>query len=298
MLFASCLAWALLAAGLYRNQDAAAALGSWWLAEWYKFTPSFSQMIVETLYGAFANGQSLYNCNLWTMRPELMGSLYIFAISATTRSRGLRTLSYIALALVYSADYLPLFSIGALLYEFRPELARAFASRGAARAAPCAALFAAGLLFCLVTDMGFVGQGFRWLPALAPGDAGMHWHMIGATLLVVATLHWPLARRVFGSRLGRFLGRISFLLYLIQVPVICSFTAWTFLIMAPVSPILASGVAALATTAVVIAASAGLYRLVDAAPTRLSRRAGEALDALFGLEGGAKRPRPPGVAGR
>ena len=255
-------------------------------------------MVLETLYGAFANGQSLYNCNLWTMRPELMGSLYIFAIGATTRSRGLRALSYVALALVYRADYLPLFSIGALLLEFRPELARLFERRGVAPAAPCAALFAVGLLFCLVTDIGFVGQAYRWLPALVTGDAGMHWHMVGATLLVGATLHWPLARKAFGSRLGRFLGRISFLVYLIQVPLICSFTAWTFLILAPVSSSLASGVSALATTAVVIAASAGLYRLVDAAPTRLSRRAGEALDALFGLGGGAKTPRPPGVAAR
>ncbi|MGA2043842.1 MAG: acyltransferase [Roseiarcus sp.] len=298
MLVVSCFAWALLAAGLYRNQDAAAALSSWWLAMWYKFPPSFPQMIVETLYGAFASGQSLYNCNLWTMRPELMGSLYIFAISATTRSRGLRTLSYIALALVYCADYLPLFSIGALLCEFRLELARAFTNRGVANAAAGASVFVTGLALCLVTDAGLVGRAFRWLPALVPGDSGMHWHMLGATLLVVATLHWPLARRGFGGRIGRFLGRISFVLYLIQVPVICSFTAWIFLLFAPASPSLAAGLAAVSTTALVIAASAGLYRLIDAAPTRLSRRAGEALDAFFIVAEGPNKARPPGGAAR
>jgi hypothetical protein len=50
--------------------------------------------------------------------------------------------------------------------------------------------------------------------------------MIGATLLVGAVLHWPLLQSPFGGAFGRFLGRISFVLYLIHIPVICGFTSW------------------------------------------------------------------------
>ena len=81
MLMTSLLAWALLALGAYRNQEAATLVDSWWLGNWYKFAPSFPGMIEETLYGVFVSGRSDYNCNLWTMRPELIGSNPISALS-------------------------------------------------------------------------------------------------------------------------------------------------------------------------------------------------------------------------
>jgi peptidoglycan/LPS O-acetylase OafA/YrhL len=274
MLVTSGFAWALLAAGLYRNLEAAAALDSWWLARWYGFEPSFRGMVVEAVYGVFVSGQSIYNCNLWTMRPELIGSLWIFVINATAPARGLRTVCYIALALFYAADYLPLFPAGALLYEFQPEIAGAV-SKLRGHALP-AVSFAVGLLLCTIitTEREFTGPVFAWLPA---DTNDTHWHMIGAPIVVAATLHWPLAQAALASRLGRFLGRISFVLYLVHVPIICSFTAWAFLAFG-------ATIAALSTVVLVFVASAATYRLIDEMPTRLSRQGGRALDALFAVK--------------
>jgi hypothetical protein len=56
-----------------------------------------------------------YNGNLWTVRPELIGSLFVFVIDATAGSRRLRSLCFIALALSYVGDYTALFPVGALL---------------------------------------------------------------------------------------------------------------------------------------------------------------------------------------
>jgi hypothetical protein len=42
-------------------------------------------------------------------------------------------------------------------------------------------------------------------------------------------LHWSLLQRIFGSALGTPLGRISFVLYLIHVPIIGSLAAWMVL---------------------------------------------------------------------
>jgi peptidoglycan/LPS O-acetylase OafA/YrhL len=278
MLVTSSFAWALLAAGLYRNREAAAALDSWWLARWYQFEPSFGGMVVETLYGVFVSGQSIYNCNLWTMRPELIGSLYIFVINATAPARGLRTICYVALALFYWADYLALFPAGALLCEFQPEIASAVSKlRGNVPALP-AVSFAVGLFLSMIitTESEFTGWVFGWLPRLAAAaqDNDMHWHMLGASIVVATTLHWPLAQGVFGSRLGRFLGKISFVLYLVHVPIICSFMAWAFLAFG-------ATIAALSTVVLVFVISAATYRIIDEMPTRFSRQAGRAVDALF-----------------
>ncbi len=54
MLITSVFAWVLLAAGLYRNREAAELLDSWWLGSWYKFDPSFSTMLTETLYACLS----------------------------------------------------------------------------------------------------------------------------------------------------------------------------------------------------------------------------------------------------
>jgi peptidoglycan/LPS O-acetylase OafA/YrhL len=143
--------------------------------------------------------------------------------------------------------------------------------------------FAIGLVLSLMH--GSAGGRLAKLLALISdamaNDSDRYWHMLGATIVVAATLHWPFAQTVLGSRPGRFLGKISFVLYLIQVPIICSLTSWLFLALAPISLSIAAKVAALSTVVVVFAVSAATCRFIDQIPTRLSRAAGRSLDALF-----------------
>jgi peptidoglycan/LPS O-acetylase OafA/YrhL len=272
MLATSTFAWALLAAGFYRNQQAAALLNSWWLGNWYKFDPSFRDMLIETLYGVFVTGHSDYNCNLWTMRPELIGSLYVFVINATATSRRLRLLCYIALALFYADNYVLLFPVGALLHDFHPEMAAALK-----RTWPKAVAFVAGSILCVIPM-----KWLQMLPFVSGVTDEMYWHMIGASLVVFAVLHWRTLKLLLGSALGRLLGRLSFVLYLIHVPIICSFTAWLVLAL-PVG--YAVPVAGVATIVLVFAASIATYRAVDQIPTRWSRAAGYAVDNLVAARG-------------
>jgi peptidoglycan/LPS O-acetylase OafA/YrhL len=191
ILLTSTFAWALLSLGAYANQSTP----SKWLSRWYTFEPSSPTMLREALYTVFATGESAYNCNLWTMRPELFGSIFLFAINAACTSRVHRLVCYSAMSL---GDYMLPFSIGAIAYEFRIPF-------------PC-------------------------------------------------------------PPFGQFLGRISFTTYLIQIPIICSLTAWGVVLGYP-------RLAGLVTIATVLALAALTYRWVDLWPTRLSRWAGETFDA-------------------
>ncbi|WP_082540840.1 acyltransferase [Pseudolabrys sp. Root1462] len=267
MLVTSLFAWALLALHLYKNQEAAALTGSWWLASWYKFDSSFKAMVVETVYGVFVNGHSDYNCNLWTMRPELIGSLFVFLVNAAGRTPRIRAMCYILLSVGYWGDYVLLFPVGALLHEYRNDLGQA--QNGTAWKA---AVFLTGLLLVSAPQI--------WLHRLGlPAIDGLYWHMLGATMLVAAILNWPLLQAVLGGAVGRLLGRISFVLYLIHVPIICSLTSWLVL---NVPPNLATPAAASATIVVVFAVSIAMYRWIDLLPTRWSRSAGRAVDGWLG----------------
>jgi peptidoglycan/LPS O-acetylase OafA/YrhL len=96
--------------------------------------------------------------------------------------------------------------------------------------------------------------------------------------LVSSVLHWRLLQSLLGNALGRLLGRISFVLYLIHVPIICSLTSWLVL---QLPDDVAVPVAAASTIIVVFAASIALHRWIDEIPTRWSRSAGHAIDALL-----------------
>lgn len=273
MLMTSTFAWALLALGAYRNQQAAELIHNVWLGSWYKFEPSFSGMLSETVYGVFVSGQSDYNCNLWTMRPELIGSLYLLLINAIAPGRRLRTLCYLALGLFHSDEYIVLFPVGALLHDYHSELA------GWVKATWLkAALFVVSLYLCVAPT--------KWIEVFhRTSSDGLYWNMLGAALLVWSVLHWHLLQSLLDKALGRLLGRISFTLYLIHVPIICSLTAWLVLLL-PSG--LAIPAAATTTVAAVFLASIAIYRWTDQIPTRWSRSAGYLMDSLFR----DKRPLP------
>jgi peptidoglycan/LPS O-acetylase OafA/YrhL len=266
MLLTSALAWALLAVGAYRNAEAAAITGSGWLPLWYQFEPSFVTMTREALYGVFVTGESAYNSNLWTMRPELMGSVFVFVIGSLAVTRMRRAVCYIALAAWFWSDYLMLFSVGALFYDFEPEL------RGLMRSIFVrVGSLIAGVFFFITTEKVMARLHF-------PHVDMMRWQMLSAILIVAVVLTWPFLQRLIGGMIGQALGRISFTLYLIHLPIICSMTSW-LVITLPSS--IAVPTSAALTIAGVFVASLLLCPLVDQTPTMISRTAGSATDRII-----------------
>lgn len=266
MLITSTLAWGLLVLGAYRNIDAAEVTGSAWLASWYHFEPSFSGMVREMAYGAFASGESIYNCNLWTMQPELIGSLYVFLIGAILPFKTGRALCYIALGIWYWPSYIALFSVGALLYEFSEKFASIIRWTSLK-----AAIAATGLFFCIATE--------KWLAALQLPSMDMtELHMIAGSLIVLIVITWDHLQKLLSLSPARWLGRISFTLYLLHVPIICSLTSW--LVVTLPRAIALSGAAAI-TIAVVFASSTFLNLIVDEIPTRVSRAVGYAVQTVI-----------------
>jgi peptidoglycan/LPS O-acetylase OafA/YrhL len=219
----------LMRLNAFDNVAAAKLNGSHWLGFWYRFTPVFwginpDGVVYQALYGIFAGESVSYNNVLWTMRVELAGSFLVYgmlALFGQVRHRALLyTIVAILLLLVGGVVYVG-FVIGMAGCDYYAHRDRA------ARAA-----IEIGWLGWIVLAAGLMLGGCQGLPLpvlhrVIPGST--YHQLIAAALVIAAPLLSATVRRPLDARPLAFLGRISFGLYLVHVPVICSLGAWIYL---------------------------------------------------------------------
>jgi peptidoglycan/LPS O-acetylase OafA/YrhL len=230
-------AWALLSLFRGAPRELNALLPNGWLYQtyWDKI-PGLDFAIPHGLYGVFVAGSSHYNNPLWTMQTELIGSFAILIAYAFTRGWGrpVAVIALGALALYLGQKQFLTFAAGALLREVWA------ADRLPAR--PALFALAAGMLLGAPLQQAAMRLHITAWPFF--GDLGVTLGLTAITaalLIVYATLASPLLRDLFSARVPAFLGRISFSLYLVHVPLIMSVCAWLYVRAAPVSPVEVAG---------------------------------------------------------
>ncbi|MWP39345.1 acyltransferase family protein [Rhodobacter sphaeroides] len=212
--------------------------------------------VADGMAGNFIRGFSRFNNVLWTMKFELLGSAGIFVLYFLTEGRvRLLALGAASLAvLIWLPDPYLGFVLGAGLYEAH--------RRGHLRPLPGLALPATALVAAVL--LGSPGEGAHdrlHLPDVPEGwEVGEPRGLVpilAAALLLYAVLTLPALARIFATRLPLFLGRISFGLYLVHVPILYTVVCWAMLRGAP-EALVASVFAALT-----LALAIGFTWLVD-----------------------------------
>jgi len=273
----SCLfsVW-LLKSHLYFNLDAALINGSYWLKLWFKFTGQYSQALQEGLIGIFKEPLSIYNSSLWTMYVELWGSFSLFILYYAIRTQYLRliVLGFALWLTAHSDASYGFFCIfgGALSFSLY-QLGKA--SYKNLRFNTLWMLLGGGLCLCPKS----FGPGFEQLGVyLSPTWC----RAIGAVLIVHFIHDSPSFKKFFSLAPLLWLGDISFSLYLVHLPILCSlgagFIVWlnpymqykTLFFMAVVVSTLASF-----TLAVIYA------KTVDAFFIRFGRRVSKGIDQYY-----------------
>ncbi|HEY6879265.1 MAG TPA: acyltransferase [Polyangiales bacterium] len=197
---------------------AAAALmqitGSRWLAWTFQGTiPSWENAVYSGMVDIFVSGGSYFNNVLWTLRPEFIGSLacYVICLCEGARARLLATAAFALLALLAGRLEYECFVLGIVLRE-------AWVSGRLPSRLPVVALLC-GLLIGSQSGDAAEHLGLGWLPAmLAPGNKKGLLYPIAAALVVYGCMRSRSVARVLSSRVGGFLGQVSFPLYLLHVP--------------------------------------------------------------------------------
>jgi peptidoglycan/LPS O-acetylase OafA/YrhL len=223
----------LMKAGLVYNVALAKQAGppysNGWLINLYNFNPDFFKALLSAAYSTFMDYDSgtSYNRVLWTIEIEFLGSLFTFSIFGVLRHNKKRWLLYAAiLAVVFTLKmyWLCCFVAGHILcdYDCNPprwaigEKLRSYRLRAAwLKYVPAPA----GILLIF-----FAGSIF---PALHV-PIKLHNPLL-SFMIVLAVLRIPAFRRFFAAAIPFWLGRVSFSLYLIHLPVICSLTSYIVL---------------------------------------------------------------------
>jgi peptidoglycan/LPS O-acetylase OafA/YrhL len=260
---------------LYAYQPAAMITRSPWLyyfgnAPLLVTVPNFADAFKEGAYLTFFRGGNYYDSSLWTMRYEFIGSFVAFGLALLVKpleGRGLKAyLIVLATVLCHCIDPLYVaFPLGVALAAFSPVARIAVPS-----------LATAGLVLGYVYLAGYAGvpQGaFRLLaPAARLNVPPAYVNMAGASFLLIAAETSQGLRAFLSRRWGTFLGRVSFPLYLIHVPVLCSIGCRSFLALgAGFGAPYAQAVAVLVTVVASLAAAYPLTLINEWWVTRLNR---------------------------
>ncbi|MBK1660526.1 acyltransferase family protein [Paracraurococcus ruber] len=237
VLAAVLLSWALFRLGLYAHAEAGPRIGSGFLATFGDahpdgpVEPSLPGALLQgAVFSLFRGGPGdhSYNTVLWTMRYEFLGSFIAFGLGLALLQLGHASLAMrmalvavTALLVRFAETYYVTFVVGvglSLLVAARPPRIPLPLGLGM--------VVLAGWL------LGYRegSPDHRLVDLLYPGTPpATYVHAGAAALLILALTGTERLRDALSGPWAAWLGRLSFPLYLVHVPVICSAGAWAWL---------------------------------------------------------------------
>ena len=224
VLAASILTTTLVAAGLRYNIVAGQIVDrEEWLGSWLQTPVSFGRLFRFSLYEVFTtiSPQKSLIPFLWTMRIELIGSILTFFILLLCHRRragwplvGVAFSVFMIFYLIVgdmTFGNLACFITGIVFAKLR--FSGIFEHAHKSRFVNSASLIVIVVLLAVDSIMMAAGVHYSRAPVFA-------------MILVLALFCNKQAAVFLSNRVSRFLGRISFPLFLVQFPVIISFTSW------------------------------------------------------------------------
>jgi len=249
-LISTILSFLLIKLGLYTYYSASRVTQSNWMENlaWSskggRFEVTFWEAFSQGFYKTFFFGESFLNSSLWTMHYEFIGSLIVFAIIPLFNRKKLSTgvfIYLIALALVVFGPTLGSFETALII----PFLTGCFFSfyfvqhrNSVDHERPNIIILILALIFSFIA-LGFLGppKGFYSFLNVVPLEYltlfQISLHTLASIILVYYVLVHKGMYRILDGKVGRFLGRISFALYVIHVPIMFSVSTAIFLKLVP-----------------------------------------------------------------
>ena len=198
-----------------------------WVSTWYVTPFTFLGAIRNGLIDGPLFSVTDLNPPLWSIQFEMLGSILLYAMLALFGKRPLLLLGWflvfaVTLTNAPNSLYYLSFLAGAMINPMRDWLKShqavsillAVVGLVGVAYAPYSSLFAPMQAIPL-PNFSPTGPNFN-------SDHQMFWNTIGAILLVAGTIGSGVINRALGSRILVFLGKISFSIYLVHMPLIMS----------------------------------------------------------------------------
>lgn len=258
ILASSLITYTFIKLGLTKNIAVANAESASmdWLGSFYRFDPSILGLLKFSLFDVFFKFDihNAYNATLWTMPIELFGSFFIYAFlffSYRYNKMAWGGLIVLVIPLLITHPFWACFSLGCMLAKLRKLVPKI----------NCLSETACIVIFILVA---VVSTFFR------PKNDSLTALM--AVVLMVAISYSGLLRTFFSNRVSRFLGKISFPLYLLQISIICSVSSSIYLYLPKLGVNkYATALAIFIITVAVCIYMANVFTVVERLSIRISR---------------------------
>lgn len=241
-----------------------------WLKNQYIVpVPTFGWYLYESFYKVFVIQGSQINPVLWTMKYEMEGSIGVFALYALVPQRRLRLLVLLIAAGLTFKTYYFCFVGGILIYELTKT--------------PIPRLQTSTLNWLLLASGAWMGAfpynvatQSTWFGFMVGPLDVEQWHQLGAVPFVFACMNLAVVIAFLRQPLCQYLGKISFSLYLIHGPLICTVMSGTIIAYYSIRPSQRFSIVAglLVVIPVTLVISHYLTKYVDQPATRLSARVG------------------------
>lgn len=222
------LSWLLMALGLIYSQQLVGKIPSnntEWIGQFYLFHADFLKALISALYFTFFNfkGIDTYNYNLWTIQNEFLGSIFIFSLFSMVGKRSGRWSIYFMILLLlayFHFSYLSLFLIGYALcdYDFFNGSNRLVQSLKKTENF----VFRNRLLSFFAASIGI----FLLRDFILKCNLHFNYQMLLSIIVVYFVLRINYFIVLFSTQFFVWLGKISFSLYLLHLPLLCSFTSF------------------------------------------------------------------------
>ncbi|KAG0146541.1 hypothetical protein CROQUDRAFT_62673 [Cronartium quercuum f. sp. fusiforme G11] len=223
----------------------------WWIKEgtprwvttnWHAQTLEALKDVVTIWYTPSTT--SHYNVVLWTMPLELQGSLSLYVVLLATSNlrrqfRVIIGIGIVIIALVTKDDLTGKFVIGLLIAESRLVELKPLKSKKIIQAWDRIQTPFKSIMLIIAFFLGSIPPGMdnRTYPVPWPqymydflfklygrnlGEVVALYTLISVTLMILTVSHWPASQKILSVRPLRYLGKISFSLYVLHAPLLLS----------------------------------------------------------------------------
>lgn len=226
----------------------------------------------------FYRGYSPINPVLWTLSVELVGSLFVVGVVWLIPEFKRRIVACLAVVVLMSGHYwFPAFALGIIAAEIMNRVTFCVPLKALT-------IFVCSLLAIWMGSYPYYGitEGvWRFLPAV-PGNNFDFYSSLGAFFAVMTVSVSLTAKRLLSTKVFRYLGDISFSIYLIHFPLLsCVATYFVYVALQYFSYWNALMIAAPPTLVVIWLSAEAFRRTVDLPSIRASRWIGKKVSSIY-----------------